>query len=82
MTNMEKLALLTLASRLEKLASLENAGFCFDTEEDKRIKEKITPYMSWFEMVADRIKDVVEVSDADRWTKQHKLEEIIRLNNY
>ena len=81
MTNMEKIALKSCADRLEALASLENAGFSFNKEDDKRIKDAIKPYMMWFEIVAENIRDIVKLDEEkDRWWKQHKLEEIIHHN--
>lgn len=80
MTNLEKEALVYCAERIEKLASLENAGFHMDKEEDEKIKKAITPYMTWFEIVAQEIKDIVELSDETGYHKKHRLEEIIRYN--
>ena len=80
MTNLEKEALDTLANRIEHLASLENARFSFDKEEDEKIKKKIKPYMQWFNAVANDIRDVVEISNETGFIKKEKLEEIIRLN--
>ena len=80
MTNAEKQALLSCVKRLEKLASLENAGFSFDKEEDKRIKDKIRPYMMWFEGLAGEIEEIVELSEKAGIIKKNKLEEIIRHN--
>lgn len=80
MTNTEKLALNTLAKRLEKLASLENAMFSMDKEKDALIKEEIKPYMMWFDIVATNIKEVVELTEEKGRYKQNRLEEIIRYN--
>lgn len=81
MTAREKEALKTTADMIRKLTSLERASFCFDRKEDEAIKEKIRPWMIWFEIAAMHIDDVVEISDeSSRWYKQNKLDEIIRLN--
>ena len=82
MTNFEKIALKSCADRLEDLASLENAGFSFNKEDDERIKKAIAPYMMWFELVADSIHEIVELDEEkDRWYKKQKLEEIIKYNH-
>ena len=81
MTNLEKQALLTCVERLNKLASLENAGFHMDKEKDEYIKRAIKPYMMWFESVAMNIEKIVELSDNKQdFIKKEQLEEIIRLN--
>jgi hypothetical protein len=80
MTNTEKSALLSCAKRLEKLASLENACFNSNKEEDKRIKKAIEPYMMWFEGLAGEIEEIVELSEKTGICKKHRLEEIIRYN--
>ena len=82
MTNMEKITLETLANRMESLASLENAGFSFDKEEDAKIKEAIRPYMQWFDCIAENLRYIVKLDgEKDRWWKKHELEEIIRYNH-
>lgn len=81
MTNLEKEALKTLAERIHKLASLENASFNMDEEKDKQIKKAISPYMMWFEAVAFDIEKIVELSEQKNdFIKKEELEEIIRLN--
>lgn len=40
MTNTEKVALKTLAERIHKLASLENASFNMDKEKDEQVKRQ------------------------------------------
>lgn len=82
MTNTEKAALLSCAKRLEKLASLENACFHPNEEENKRIKKAIEPYMMWFEIQAMNIKEIVELSEKTGIIKKNKLEEIIRHNSF
>ena len=82
MTNMEKVAFRSCADRLEVLASLENAGFSFDKDEDAKIKEAIRPYMQWFDCIAENLRYIVKLDDEkDRWWKKHELEEIIRYNH-
>lgn len=82
MTNLEKVALQSCADRLESLASLENAGFSFDKEEDAKIKEAIAPYMQWFDCIAENLRYIVKLDEEkDRWWKKHELEEIIRYNH-
>lgn len=80
MTKTEKLALQTLAKRIHSLASLENASFHIDKEQDEYIKRNIKPYMMWFESVAFDIEKVVELSEEHGLYKKNELEEIIRLN--
>lgn len=81
MTNTEKLALKTLAERIHKLASLENASFHMDKEKDEQVKKTISPYMMWFESVAFDIEKIVELSgQKNDFIKKEELEEIIRLN--
>lgn len=81
MTKLEKEALLTLAKRLNSLASLENASFNINKEKDKQIKKIISPYMMWFESVVFDIEKIVELSSQKNdFIKKEELEEIIRLN--
>lgn len=80
MTNLEKEALLSCAKRLNKLASLENASFHINPEEDERIKRAIKPYMMWFESVAMNIESIVELSEEKGFIKKEQLDEIIRHN--
>lgn len=80
MTNLEKEALLSCAKRLNKLASLENASFHMNSEEDERIKRAIKPYMMWFESVAMNIESIVELSEEKGFIKKEQLDEIIRHN--
>lgn len=81
MTNLEKQALKTLAERIHKLASLENASFHMDKEKDKQVKKTISPYMMWFESVAFDLEKIVEFADDKQdFIKKEQLEEIIRLN--
>ena len=81
MTNTEKIAITTLAKRIETLASLENASFHIDKEKDEQIKRAIKPYMMWFESVAFDLEKIVELSgQKNDFIKKEQLEEIIRLN--
>lgn len=80
MTNLEKEALLSCAKRINKLASLENAGFHMDKEKDKEIKKAITPYMTWFESVAMDIEKIVELTEEKGFIKKEQLDEIIKFN--
>lgn len=80
MTNLEKEALLSCAKRLNKLASLENAGFHMNPEEDERIKRAIKPYMMWFESVATDIEKIVELTEEKGFIKKEQLDEIIKYN--
>ena len=82
MTNMEKIALLSCAERLERLASLENACFCFDKDKDAEIKQTIKCWLQWFDCVADNIRTIVNLDEEkDRYWKKHQLEEIVRYNH-
>lgn len=81
MTNLEKEALKTLAERIHKLASLENASFNINKEKDEQIKKAISPYMMWFESVAFDLEKIIELADDKQdFIKKEQLEEIIRLN--
>ena len=80
MTNLEKGALLSCAKRLNKLASLENAGFHMDKEKDAEIKKAITPYMTWFESIAMDIEKIVELTEEKGFIKKEQLDEIIKYN--
>ena len=80
MTNLEKEALLSCAKRINKLASLENAGFHMDKEKDEMIKRAVKPYMMWFESVAMDLEKIVELSEEKGFIKKEELEEIIRMN--
>lgn len=80
MTNTEKVALLGCAKRINKLASLENASFHMNPEEDERIKRAIKPYMMWFESVAMDIENIVELTEEKGFIKKEQLDEIIRHN--
>jgi len=63
MTKSEKLQIMMMAAEIKRLASLENASFCMDAENDKRIKEEIKPYMEWFKYVAFLMNDFAQVTD-------------------
>lgn len=80
MTNLEKEALLSCAKRLNKLASLENAGFHVDKEKDAQVKRAIAPYMMWFESVAMDIEKIVELTEEKGFIKKEQLDEIILHN--
>lgn len=81
MTNLEIIAIKTIAERLLDLASLENACFDHNNEKDEYIKSKIRPYMSWFEGCAYYLEDIIDLSENKKgWYKKEKLEEIIRLS--
>ena len=81
MTKLEKEALLSCASRLSNLASLENASFHIDEEKDEYIKRMIRPYMMWFESVAYDLEKIVEISNnKNDFIKKQQLEEIVRFN--
>ena len=58
MTKGEKQAILSIAKRINELASLENARFDFRLENDEHIKKKIKPYMTWFELTAIYLEDI------------------------
>lgn len=75
MTKLEKEALQSCADKIKSLASLENASF------DEKQKEKIQPYMLWFNCVATYIEDIIKLSDSDKGIfKKHELEQIIFYN--
>lgn len=60
LTNDDIRHLRNAVARIKNLANLENASFVpFNEEEDKVIKEKIRPYMMWFECVASGIEDIL-----------------------
>ena len=63
MTKSEKRQIMMLAAEIKRLASLKNASFCMDAENDKHIKEEIKPYMEWFKCVASLMDDLAQVND-------------------
>ena len=75
MTNGEKQALQYAAARIKSLASLENAGFDFNKDKDQYIKQKISPYMQWFELVADNLEQLAAAENG--WEKKMIIERII-----
>lgn len=75
MTNGEKQALQHAAARIKSLASLENAGFDFDKNRDRYIKEKISPYMQWFELVADNLEQLAAAENG--YEKKMIIERIV-----
>lgn len=75
MTNGEKQALQYAAARIKSLASLENAGFDFGEDKDRYIKQKISPYMQWFELVADNLEQLAAAENG--WEKKMIIERII-----
>ena len=56
LTNAEIHELRECVERIRELASMENANFSFDEEEDKKIKESVRLYMFWFATVASKIE--------------------------
>lgn len=76
MTNGEKQAILTAAQRINALASLENAGFDFDKSHNEYIKDKIRPYMSWFELVAEYLEELANAENG--YEKKMVIEKIQR----
>jgi len=72
----EKQAINMMAARIDELASLENAIFDIDTEKSDFIKSKIKPYMTWFECVADLMRDFAKAED--RYDKQGVYERVYR----
>ena len=79
MTNGEIIALETISTRIKELASLENAGFSFSKEEDAKIKDKIRPYMMWFDSVSYALDDLIKaVRDNDKYGKQNAIDYIAR----
>jgi hypothetical protein len=46
--------------RIKELASLENAMFCFDKEEDENVKKQIRPYMMWFDIAVDKMEEILK----------------------
>lgn len=60
LTNAEVLKLKMATDRIKELSSLERAKFLANSEEDKKIKEIIRPYMMWFDVVANGIEDIID----------------------
>lgn len=82
MTKGELQALKTISTRIQSLASLENAGFSMDKEKDASIKSAIKPYMQWFDSVACMLDNLVEADEkGDRRAKQEAIEYIYRYCN-
>lgn len=65
MTKKERETLIHIAENINYLASLQNANFAFSKEEDQKIKDKIRPYMSWFESCAGDLEDMVKYSQSE-----------------
>ena len=76
MTNGEKQAVMAAAERIKSLASLENARLDIDTGNDKYIKEKISPYMQWFEIVAEYLEELANAENG--YEKKMVIEKIQR----
>ncbi len=74
MTKKEKLALMSIADRIDELAGLEGCSLSEESKNEFRF------YMQWFVSCAKYIREVVNLSDEDcRWIKSEKLSEIISL---
>lgn len=79
MTNGEIMALEIVSARIKELASLENAGFSFSKEEDAKIKDKIRPYMTWFDGVSYALDNLIKaVNNNDKYAKQNAIDYIVR----
>lgn len=77
MTRVEKQAIAAAVKRIRELASLENASFFpFDPDHDSRVKDKVALYMTWFEIVADELTDLVEADEP--YEKHNALHELLR----
>lgn len=81
MTKKETEALRSIADCIRELASLENARFCMDDKTDAETKRRISPYMSWFELCADNLDEILNLQDASRSVKDDRLSYIIRSNH-
>lgn len=82
MTKQEKVILQNYANRINQLASLERACFTANKEKDKEVKNTIKPYMTWFEIVAMDIQELIDLQDEkDSYHKKYKMEELER-NSY
>lgn len=60
LTNAEIHVLSECVERIRELASMENASFSGNEEEDKKIKESVRPYMLWFTNVASKIELILK----------------------
>ena len=56
LTKVEIHVLEECVERIRELASMENANFSFDEEEDEKIKECVRLYMYWFTTEARKIE--------------------------
>lgn len=82
MTKGELQALKTISTRIQSLASLENAGFSMDKEIDKAIKLIIKPYMQWFDSTMCMLDSLVETDETgDKRAKQEAIDYIERYCN-
>lgn len=52
-------------NRIRSLASLENASFSANEEEDTEVKTAIRPYMMWFEGLANSVEDLLDGKEVD-----------------
>ena len=72
MTNLEKQAIQCCANELKRLASLKNCGY------PEEIKNRIKPYMMWFDMIAYELEEIIELTDKKGFVKKYGLEDIIK----
>lgn len=59
LTNEDILKLKAGLERIHELASFKNARFDMDDEKDKKIKNKMGPYMMWFDCVANAMEELL-----------------------
>ena len=77
MNKQEKVIVQNCVKRINQLASLERASFNIDKEKDEKVKSTIRPYMTWFEIVADELQELIDLQEKkDSYFKKEKLEEL------
>lgn len=76
MTKSERAAILAAAKRIQELASMENACFGMNAENDKLIKDGVRPYMMWFDIVAMHLEDMAEAED--KYQLERAIQELLR----
>lgn len=84
MTNLEIIAIKSVASRINSLAHLENTCFDpFNKEHDEQIKKDIRVWLQWFSNCAEFLEDIVNLSENEKgYYKKLKLEEIIKYTTW
>jgi hypothetical protein len=65
LTNEDLTKLRMACDRIRSLASLENASFTHNKDQDEMIKTAIMPYMQWFNAISYSIEDVLNGKETE-----------------